>query len=261
MNAFEAEGVEFDYGDKPVLKGATLAVPQGGVISLLGANGSGKSTLIRLLLGIQKPKKGQIRLLGKPLASYSRREIARLVAYVPQAASTPFAYTLKEVVLMGRTAHGSLLGGYSKTDHRMADEALEALGIGNLSDRTYNAVSGGQRQLALIARALSQESEILIMDEPVTGLDYGNQQRLLERVLNLAVNGKTVLKTTHFPDHALRVSDGVAVIHDGIVMTYGAPEMTVTPDVLREVYGVDAQIHHIGKHPVCLCTQGNRYVA
>lgn len=164
------------------------------------------------------------------------------MAYVPQAHMLSFPYHVLDVVLLGRLAHQSFLESYSTDDKRIAAEMLKRLGIEHLALRSYTEISGGERQLALIARALAQEAEVLVMDEPVSGLDYGNQLRLLQEVRRLATDGYTVIKTTHFPNHAFLSSDAVLLLHHGRVLARGLPAEVMTTDTLRQLYGVDVEI-------------------
>ncbi|MBD3801218.1 MAG: ABC transporter ATP-binding protein [Campylobacterales bacterium] len=237
----EVKNLTFSYPAHQVLKKMNFALYPGEVVSLLGPNGCGKSTLIRLMLGLMRGS-GDIRLDGAPLARYSHREIAQHIAYIPQHHSVPFNYTVAEMVMMGRAAKLGFFAQPGKRDREVAMEALRTVGIDGLASRPFGQLSGGQKQMVLLARALAQEVSTFIMDEPVTGLDYGNQMRLLEMISHLAGQGKTILKTTHYPDHALLVSSRVAVMHDGHMIDEGVPDAVITPEMLRRVYGVEADI-------------------
>jgi len=231
-------GLALSRGRRRVLDGADLCFGAGDLVSLLGANGAGKTTLLRLLLGFERPEAGEVRLGGVPLADLSRRAVARAVAYVPQAHVAPFPYPVRAVVGLGRLAVTGMLRAPGAADRAVIDVTLERLGIAHLADRPYTQISGGERQLALIGRALAQDARLLVMDEPLTGLDYGNQLRLLDRLAGLADLGFGILMTTHAPDLAAEVSSRVAVLHEGRIVLDGPPDAVVTPATIRRIYGV-----------------------
>ena len=209
-----------------------------GIVALLGPNGSGKSTLLKLLLGILTPSSGCVRVRGENLRELTRRELACRLAYVPQTHREAFGYSVFDVVLMGRLPRTSFFARYGEKDRRIAGEALEKLSIGHLAGRPYTEISGGERQLTLIARALAQGADIFVMDEPTNGLDYGNQIRLLERINQLAAEGFTFIYTTHHPDHALAASDRVVMMKSGRILREGEPRYMLTPENLAELYGL-----------------------
>ena len=237
----EARNIRFAYGRKPVLQGVDFNLAAGEVVSLLGPNGSGKSTLLKILLGLLRGQ-GEVRLFGRPIHDYRRQELARKIAYVPQIHHMPFSYTVLDVVLMGRLAHGGVFSNYSKRDYQLAHEALEQVGVEALAGQPFSRISGGQQQLALIARALCQQAEILFMDEPVNGLDYGNQIKLLRFLRDFAKRGTTFLKTTHYPDHALACSDRVAMLDHGKMLAFDQVDRVLTPDNVQRLYGVEVEI-------------------
>jgi len=234
-----AQEVHFAYAGRRVLHGVNLTVRPGEVLSLLGANGSGKTTLLRLLLGLSKPRSGVVSLNGKPLTHYPRRELAQYLAYVPQTHVTPFPYTVREIVVLGRLPHTGLVRSTTRRDHHIAMEMLERMGIVDLAERPYTEISGGERQLALIARALAQGAHILIMDEPVSGLDYGNQIRFLALLRGLAADGYAIVKATHHPEHTLLASTRVALLYDGAILLDGPPAEVVTPSTIQRIYHVE----------------------
>jgi len=233
-----AHDIRHAYRGRVVLQGAGLTLRPGEVVALLGANGAGKSTLLRILLGLLRPTAGQVTLADIPLAAYPRRQLAGLIAYVPQVHSTPFPYTVRQIVGMGRLPASGLFAAPSADDRRAVDQAIARLGIAPLADTPYTEISGGERQLALIARALAQGSRLLVMDEPASGLDYGNQIALLALLRSLAVDGYGILKTTHHPDHVLAGADRVALLRDGRIVADGDPADVLTGERLSELYGV-----------------------
>lgn len=242
----EARGLAFSYRRKPVLQDIHFHLGAGEVVSLLGPNGSGKSTLMKILLGLLRGK-GEVLLCGKPLEHYRPKEIARRIAYVPQVHRMPFSFRVLDVVLMGRLAHGSLFGGYSRQDERLAREALDQVGLGSLAERAFTCLSGGEQQLVLIGRALSQQADILFLDEPVNGLDYGNQIRLLRFLKAFAARGYAVLQTTHYPDHALYASQRVVLLENGRMLESGAVEQVLTSEAIQRLYAVDVEMVSNGR--------------
>lgn len=240
-----ATDLAFGYPGHPVGVGANVAVSAGEVLALLGPNGSGKTTLFKTLLGLIPAQGGEVLVAGAPIASLSRRRIAHHLAYVPQAHAPPFPFTVLDVVLMGRTARLRPFASPAPSDHAAAEAALDALGIAHLAGADYTRISGGQRQLALIARALAQEAEVLIMDEPTASLDFGNQARVLMHVAQMRSRGLAIVISTHDPDHALAVATRVALLEGGAIIADGAPEDVVTSANLSRIYAVPVTVEHL----------------
>jgi iron complex transport system ATP-binding protein len=180
--------------------------------------------------------------MGKPLRDYSHKEIASHIAYIPQYHNVPFNYSVLEMVVMGRISKLGFFSTPTKIDNEKSLEALKRVGIENLASRPFGQLSGGQKQLVLLARALAQEVQTFIMDEPVNGLDYGNQIRLLELIANLAKEGYTFIKTTHYPDHALLISTRVVVMNDAKIIADGKPHDVIHSKMIEDVYGIQAEI-------------------
>lgn len=243
----EARALGFGYGAKVVGRDVDLEVRPGEVLCLLGPNGSGKTTLFKTMLGLLAPQAGEVRLGGVPMADLSRQEIARCTAYVPQAHAAHFPFRVLDMVVMGRTAHLGLFAAPTREDHRKALEALEALGIDELAEAEYTRISGGQRQLALIARALAQDAPAIVMDEPTASLDFGNQVVVLCEVKRLAETGLAVLLSTHDPDHAFSVGNRVALLDGGRLIAQGAPHEVLTPERLHAVYGVSVVVERLSQ--------------
>ncbi|HTQ74051.1 MAG TPA: ABC transporter ATP-binding protein [Burkholderiales bacterium] len=238
----EARGLDYGYASHVVGRGADLALSTGEVVCILGPNGGGKTTLFRTLLGLIPPLGGKVFLDGVGLHERPRREIARRIGYVPQAHLGYFPFTVEDVVLMGRTAHLSPFAVPSRADRESAREAIRRVGLLHLADAVYTRISGGERQLALVARALAQATPLLVMDEPTASLDFGNQVRVLETIARLAAEGIGVLLSTHDPDQVFLCADRVAMVHRGRVSDLGAPESGLDAGVLRDLYGVDVQV-------------------
>lgn len=240
-----AHDLAFGYPDHAVGNGANLSVTAGEVLALLGPNGSGKTTLFKTLLGLIPAQGGEVLVSGTPITQMSRRRIAHHLAYVPQAHAPPFPFSVRDVVLMGRTARLKPFAQPAASDYAAVDAALTVLGIASLAAADYTRISGGQRQLALIARALAQEAEVLIMDEPTASLDFGNQARVLAQIARLKSRGLAIVLSTHDPDHALAVATRVALLADGRIVADGAPETVVTTTSLSRIYGVPVSVERL----------------
>lgn len=243
MNAplLQAQGLSVGYRRRTVVSNINLELAHGEILCLLGPNGSGKTTLLKTLLGLLPALRGDVQMSGQPIFGWTRKAFAHHVGYVPQAHDGLFPFTVEEIVLMGRAAHVGQFATPSTHDRQIAMRCLETLGIGGLAQRIYTAISGGERQLALIARALAQEPQLLVMDEPTASLDFGNQIRVLAHIEQLRSDGIAVLMTTHQPAHALRCADRVALLCDGRIDAIGAPEETATNARLARLYGVPEQ--------------------
>jgi iron complex transport system ATP-binding protein len=236
------DGVSFAYGNRAVLKDVGLAVGQGEVVTLLGPNGCGKSTLIKVMLGMLKPSHGRVSYKGTEVSRIGARRLAREIAYVPQTHRSAFAYSVIDVALMGRIPHKAFFFKYSKKDLDIAYDALRRLSILHLAERAYTEISGGERQLTIIARALAQGAKTMIMDEPASGLDYGNQLRLLEQISELAREGYTFIKSTHSPEHALWIADRAIMIKNGTIMADGPCDEAITAENLFRLYSARVNV-------------------
>lgn len=256
----------FGYPSKAVGRDASFALAAGEVLCLLGPNGSGKTTLFKTILGLLPSQGGSVSLADQDIVNWSRRQIAQVMGYVPQAHAAYFPFTVIEAVLMGRTAHMNLFASPSKHDLAVAEQALATLGISHLRDAIYTRTSGGERQLALIARALAQEPRILVMDEPTASLDFGNQMLVLDQVRALAKTGIGIILSTHDPDHAFLCANRVAMLHEGALVRLGPPDETITSESLKLLYGIDVNVLEVSSHTessggavhVCVPTLGTR---
>jgi iron complex transport system ATP-binding protein len=229
------------YPGHAVGSGFTLVLQPGRVLALLGPNGGGKTTLLKTLLGLLPPQGGQVKLDGRPLDHFNARERARRLAYVPQSHAGAFAFTVFDLVLMGRTAHGGLLARPGAHDREVAVAALQRLGIQHLAQRPATQVSGGERQLALIARALAQEAGFVVLDEPTASLDFGNQGKVLREIRRLADQGLGVLFSTHDPNHASRHADEALLVRDGRPLASGPVQQVLQQPLLEQLYGAPVQ--------------------
>jgi iron complex transport system ATP-binding protein len=229
------------YRDRVVGRGLDVTLAQGEVLALLGPNGGGKTTLLKTLLGILSPLAGTALIDGRSLGAYSIRERARRIAYVPQAHTPTFAFTVETVVLMGRTAHGNLFSRPSAGDRAVAARVLAQFGIVHLAQRAYTMISGGERQLVLLARALAQEPQFIVLDEPTANLDFGNQGKVMREIRALAASGHGVLFTTHDPNHALRTADRAFLLRDGRCVAEGKVGDVLTREQLEALYGAPVE--------------------
>jgi iron complex transport system ATP-binding protein len=233
----QAQDLAIGYPGHAVGQGFELALAPGRVLALLGPNGGGKTTLLKTLLGLLPPRGGQVLLDGQPLARHGPQARARRLAYVPQSHAGAFAFTVADLVLMGRTAHSGWLARPSAHDRAVAQAAIERMGIAALAQRPAAQVSGGERQLALIARALAQEAGFVVLDEPTASLDFGNQGKVLREIRQLATSGLGVIFSTHDPNHASRWADEALLIRDGRMLACGPVADVIQHRLLEQLYG------------------------
>lgn len=241
----EVRDVSCSYGKKKVVHNISFCVDPGEFVCILGPNGSGKTTLLKSILGLLKPSSGRILMEDKNIHLMPSIELAKVMGYIPQAHTPPFPFTVLDVVLMGRTAYLPRLAQPGKNDERIALEALEELNITHLRNKKYTMISGGERQLVIIARALAQQPKMLIMDEPTASLDFGNQHTVLEHMRQLAQKGISILMVTHNPDHALLCANKVVLMKKGRLLRIGSPEETIVEDSMKLIYETEIKIDGI----------------
>ena len=260
--SIEVRNLRFHYGARPVIGDVSFSAEKGELLAVLGPNGVGKSTLFRCLLGFLKPEAGEILVDGKEMAAYARRALAKKIAYIPQSHTPAFDHTVLDSVLMGMTAQMGVFEQPGAAQKEKAMRMLCTLGIEDLADRGCMKISGGERQLMLLARALVQNASMLIMDEPTANLDYGNSCRVMERVKRLGERGYTIIFSTHDPNQAFSYATKVLALKDGGVMAAGAPETVLTEDVLSKLYGIPVARCEVatafGRKMICLPAPGEK---
>ena len=255
--SLEVKDLRFSYGEHEVLKGLSFSAEYGELLSVLGPNGVGKSTLFRCVLGLLKPQSGQCLIDGESTAGLSAKELASRIAYIPQSHYPTFNFSVMDMVLMGTTAQINAMSVPGKRQIRLAKEALKKLGIAHLARRGYTNISGGERQLVLIARAIAQQAKILIMDEPSANLDYGNRTRFMQTVKSLAGEGYAIIQSTHDPDQAFLYSDKVLAIHDGQMLAWGDPKETINSALISSLYGVQVEVCSLKDDRMRVCVPGD----
>jgi iron complex transport system ATP-binding protein len=237
-------GLTFRYNSSKrlVLRDLSLEIPAGAITAILGPNGSGKTTLLRLLLGVLRPKQGTIRIDGRPQSGYSRRQLSQWLGLVPQDEHIPFDFSILEYVLLGRAPYLGPLATPGEADYRVALAALETTGLSAMRARPLPNLSGGERQLAVVARALAQQPRILLMDEPTAHLDLSNRGLLLAVMRELVATGTTLVLTTHDPNLASSLAAFAVLMREGHVLDAGPIEQTLTAEKLSATYGVAVQV-------------------
>ena len=253
--SIDISGLCFSYDNHQVLNNIDFSAHDGDLVAVLGPNGVGKSTLFRCMLGFLTPQSGEIIINGHNIRHMDSRAIAREIAYIPQSVSPAFNYTVQDTVLMGMTNQLGTFRSPKKEHVARVMSVLESLGIAHLRHRGCARISGGERQLTLLARALVQNAKVLIMDEPTANLDYGNQYRVMERIGGLADKGYTVIFSTHDPNQALLHTSRALVLSRGKVLASGPSRDVLTEEVLSSLYGIDVSIHDVdsasGRRMVC----------
>lgn len=233
----EVSNLGFHYhNSRPIFREVSFSVDKGEVLSILGPNGSGKSTLLNCIANLYKPVSGQILLNGKPVSRMNLRDVARVIGYVPQIHTPAYAFTVREFAVMGRTPYIGAFTTPSAEDYRIADEALERMGITHLRDKPYTEISGGERQQVTIARVIAQQPQLILLDEPTAHLDYGNQHRVVQMIRKLAAEGYAVIMTTHNPEHAIILNGKVAILNREGVLSVGQAAETLNAETLSKLY-------------------------
>lgn len=235
-------GLGMDFGHGPVLDGVDLDLNRGEIVGLIGPNGAGKTTLLSLLMGLLRPTVGAVWVLGRPVATLTRRRLARIMALVPQDLEIGFAFRVREVVAMGRYPY---LGRFQVPGHEdlaAIDEAMSLTGVDALADRTIDTLSGGERQRVLIARAIAQQTPVALLDEVTANLDLSHQLEVLELAARMAAGGRLVVAAIHDLAMASRYCDRLLLLAEGSLRADGPVREVLTADHLQRYFGVDARI-------------------
>ncbi len=251
--SIDVRGLGFRYGDRRVLENVTFSVGEGQLVSVLGPNGVGKSTLFKCVLGILGHYTGEIALDGQDIRGLDLKTLSRRIAYIPQSTYPAFNYTVLDMVLMGTASHVSALSSPGQKEREVAMTALARLNIQDFAPRDYMRLSGGERQLVLIARALAQRSRTLIMDEPTANLDYGNQMRVLSHIRDLADEGYTVIQSTHNPEQSYMFSHSILAMRGGKIVAQGAPRDVLDADLIQALYGIRARVESLDNDRIRVC--------
>jgi iron complex transport system ATP-binding protein len=241
------ENISYTYptGKNPVMNDFNLHIEPGTITAILGPNGAGKTTLLHLGLGWLHPSMGSVLLAGKPLKSYTRREMGQWMGLVPQNENTPFDYSLLEYVLLGRTPYLEPLAMPGKEDLQISAQMLEEVGLLALSERTMPSISGGERQLVLVARALAQQPKLLFLDEPTSHLDLSNKSRLVHVLRRLRNQGVTIVLTTHEPDVASALATHMVLMREGHILQTGVSEDVMTDANLSDLYHLPIHVKEL----------------
>jgi len=242
--------------ERLLLKQINFKITSGTILTVLGQNGIGKSTLLYCIMRFIHTYTGQIQVFGKAQSQYGRREYASLVAYVPQLYDTQFDYTVEEMVLMGLNPTMSYFHTPRKKDHDIACASLDRLGILQLKDRVVNSLSGGERQLVYIARALAQHPKLILLDEPTSALDYGNSYRILDLLLDLKKEGYTIVLTSHNPNYPFYLKAKTAAILADGSFVFGDSQNLLTDDMLTRIYGVSMHRVFLPEMDQYVCIRG-----
>ncbi|GAA2184800.1 hypothetical protein GCM10009785_34150 [Brooklawnia cerclae] len=234
-------GVGVRLGGRRLVHDITTSAHQGELLAVIGPNGAGKSTLVRAIAGLI-PSSGDVLIDGRPLAGTGVRQLARTIATVPQSTVVGFDFTVRDVVMMGRHPHLPRFGSERPDDRRIVDEAMRRVGVAHLADRSVARLSGGERQLVWLAKAVAQRPRLLLLDEPTSALDLGHQLAVLDLARALAREGLCVVLVLHDLDLAARYADRLLLMHDGRLLADGPADQVLTPALLAEAFGVRAAV-------------------
>lgn len=237
----EVKNISFKYNDNSptIFEDISFSIDKNDVLSILGPNGTGKTTLLKCINGLQKINSGKILINGKNIENYNYQEISKYIGYIPQGHIPTFPFTVKEVVLMGRAPYLNLTQSPKENDLKIAEESIKNLGIEHLENKAYTELSGGERQLVFLARVLCQNPQLLILDEPTSNLDFGNQYKFLNIIRKLSKNGLSVIMSTHNPDHGFVAGNKIAIMKDKKFIEFGSPQEVITKENIEKTYDID----------------------
>jgi len=250
--AINVQNLSHAYGDLPVLNNITFSVSKGDFFIIIGPNGSGKTTLMKMLSGILKPQNGQLEIMGRSIDKYTRKNLAQTIAFVPQTIPVDFPFTVTEIVLMGRSPYLGILGLEQEIDLEIAQRAITFTGIEHLAHRKLDQLSGGEQQRVFIARAICQQPQVILLDEPTSSLDLAHQVRLMDLMERLKTDkGVTVVMVSHDVNLAAMYGNRLLLLNQGQIMRLGPPEEVLTFQTLEETYGCTLLVDEspLGKIP------------
>lgn len=250
----KVDHLSFSYGNRQVLSDISLQAESGEVLTILGANGAGKTTLFRCMLGLLKPSAGEVLIGDRTVRQMNARELSSYIAYIPQKSAVPFSYHVLDMVLMGTVNQLGTFSVPGKREEQLAREALEKIGISHLCERPYPKLSGGEQQLVLLARALVQNAPILMLDEPASGLDYGNQLLVQRQARSLAAEGYTIIQTSHNPEQSYLYSDKILALKGGKIFQYGTPGKIFTAENIKNLYNASVVVSSLFGDTARVCT-------
>lgn len=244
----EVKNAAFSYdGRTPVFRDISFKIAEGEIFSILGSNGAGKSTLIKSMLNLMPLSEGSVLLSGKDISRLPLTAVAAATGYVPQTSQTVFPFSVFEFVLMGRAPHISIFRTPGRSDIRMTHQTLEKTGIAHLAEKSVSEISGGERQMVTLARAVNQRPRLLFLDEPTSHLDISNQIKVLSMLESLSKEGISVIMTTHFPDHGFLLSQRIALIYGGRLLAVGEAGSVISPGNLFKAYGVPIDVCYVSQ--------------
>jgi len=250
--AIDVQNLSHAYGNLPVLNNITFSVSKGDFFIIIGPNGSGKTTLMKVISGILKPQNGQLEIMGRSIDNYTRKNLAQTIAFVPQTIPVDFPFTVTEIVLMGRSPYLGMLGLEQEIDLEIAQQAINFTGIEHLAHRKLDQLSGGEQQRVFIARAICQQPQVILLDEPTSSLDLAHQVRLMDLMERLkADKGVTVVMVSHDVNLAAMYGNRLLLLNQGQIMRLGTPEEVLTFQTLEETYGCTLLVDEspLGKIP------------
>ena len=242
----EVSDLAFRYTrERMIFSDVSFSLERGEVLSLLGPNGAGKSTLLNCIAGLATPTNGSVVVCGKPIESYSPRELATHIGYVRQTISVTYGYSVREYLVMGAAPRIGMLSAPGPEEYERVERAIADLSLEKLADRAVSELSGGERQRVAIARAIVQDPEIILFDEPTSALDYGNQIRVMRTIQQLANRGYAVIMTTHNPDQPILLGGKVAMLNGDGTLAVGDSATTLSSELLSELYGTDLHLVYV----------------
>ncbi len=250
-------GFSYD-GKENIFENINFSVQKGDVFCILGPNGTGKTTLIKCINGLMKLSSGEILFNNKNIYSMNKTEIAKNIGYIPQIHNSTFPFSVMDVVLMGRSPHLEMFASPGEKDIKIAEESLKTLNITHMRDVPYTEISGGEQQLVFLARILTQKPSILLLDEPTSHLDFGNQMRTLNIIEKLAQNGLSIVMSSHFPDQAFISANKVALMKGKNFIDIGSPEEVINEENMEKIYDIQVKIVDIEHRKACIPLKVNK---